>query len=146
MSYADDTIELSRSQEKFIKEKYDEYTKGVMSIFNKRKTDNSESSLYRIGLREALIYKIRTELTEKLGVGYTKIFDMLVKALKNHDKGTYSSKNRFIWHIMGEDIINVIPENKKDLVWRKAINGENSVNILGENVVFEWKERSNGEN
>lgn len=146
MSYADDTIELSRSQEKFIKEKYDEYTKGVMSIFNKRNTDNGENSLYRIGLREALIYKIRTELTEKLGVGYTKIFDMLVKVLKNHDKGTYSSKNRFIWHIMGEDIINVIPENKKDLVWRKPISGENSVNILGEDVVFEWKERSNGEN
>lgn len=47
---------------------------------------------------------------------------------------------------MGEDIINVIPENKKDLVWRNPNDGENSINILGEDVVFEWKERSNGEN
>ena len=70
--------------------------------------------MYQIGKRDALLFKIRTELIKELKVGFPDLFNMLVKALKNHKKSK-DSINSFIWNVMGDDILDVIPLSDKHL-------------------------------
>lgn len=141
--YADDNILVSRNQKKFIEDLYDRYRREIQTIFSKKKTEDGEKALYRIGLKEALLYSTKVELLETLKVGYANIFSMLVKVLKNKNGVTKQALNSFIWNIMGDSIIEVIPEVSKRLVWKPSEDGS-GVDILGEKIVFEWKERING--
>ena len=143
MSYANEEIEVTKAQEKFIKEKYEDYISSIKSIFNKRNTNDGKDKLYQLGKRDALLYRIRTELLSTLCVGYEDLFHMLVKTLKKYGKSKYNSINSFIWNIMGDDILDVIPLNKKYLKWddTKSADEEKGVEILGKNVVFKWEER-----
>ena len=144
MGYAKDDITLSKKQEQYIREKYKEYTKEIMAIFNKKNTDNGDKKLYQVGKRDALIFRLRTEMTKELGVGFTELFHMLVKALKKESKSKYKSINAFIWNLMGDDILDVIPMNSRYLKWddTKSADEEKGVEILGKNVVFKWEERA----
>lgn len=144
MGYAKDDITLSKKQEQYIREKYKEYTKEIMAIFNKKNTDNGDKKLYQVGKRDALIFRLRTEMTKELGVGFTELFHMLVKALKKESKSKYKSINAFIWNLMGDDILDVIPMNSRYLKWddTKSVDEEKGVEILGKNVVFKWEERA----
>lgn len=143
MSYADEEIEVTKAQEKFIKEKYEDYISSIKFIFNKRNINDGKDKLYQLGKRDALLYRIRTELLSTLCVGYEDLFHMLVKTLKKYGKSKYNSINSFIWNIMGDDILDVIPLNKKYLKWddTKSVDEEKGVEILGKNVVFKWEER-----
>ena len=115
-----------------------------MAIFNKKNTDNGDKKLYQVGKRDALIFRLRTEMTKELGVGFTELFHMLVKALKKESKSKYKSINAFIWNLMGDDILDVIPMNSRYLKWddTKSADEEKGVEILGKNVVFKWEERA----
>ena len=143
MSYANEDVILSKKQEKYIKEKYEEYISVITSIYNKNNTDNGRTALYQVGKKDTLLYKIRTDLIGELRVGYTVLFHMLVKALKKLGKSKYNSINSFIWNVMGEDIWDVIPMNKHYLTWddTKSADEEQGIEILGKNVVFTWRER-----
>lgn len=143
MSYANEDVILSKKQEKYIKEKYEEYISVITSIYNKNNTDNGRTALYQVGKKDALLYKIRTDLIGELCVGYTDLFHMLVKALKKLGKSKYNSINSFIWNVMGDDILDVIPMNKRYLTWddTKSADEEQGIEILGKNVVFTWRER-----
>lgn len=90
MGYAKDDITLSKKQEQYIREKYDEYKNEIMAIFNKKNTNNGDKKLYQVGKRDALIFRLRTEMTKELGVGFTELFHMLVKALKKESKSKYN--------------------------------------------------------
>ena len=144
MGYAKDDITLSKKQEQYIREKYDEYKNEIMAIFNKKNTNNGDRKLYQVGKRDALIFRLRTEMTKELGVGFTELFHMLVKALKKESKTKYKSINAFIWNLMGDDILDVIPMNSRYLKWddTKSADEEKGVEILGKNVVFKWEERA----
>lgn len=144
MGYAKDDIPLTKKQEQYIKEKYKEYAKEIMAIFNKKNTGNGDKKLYQVGKRDALIFRLRMEMTKELGVGYTELFHMLVKALKKEGKSKYKSVNAFIWNLMGDDILEVIPMNSRYLKWddTKSVEEEKGVEILGKNVIFKWEERA----
>lgn len=143
MSYANEQVLVNKTQEKFIKSKYQEYIDEVKIIFNKKNTNNRKDKLYELGKRDALLCRIRTELLETLCVGYEDLFHMLVKSLKTLGKAKYSSINSFIWQVMGDDILEVIPLNKRYLTWddTKSADVEPGIEILGKNVVFTWRER-----
>ena len=143
MSYANEDVTLSKKEEKYIKEKYEEYISVITSIYNKNNTDNGRTALYQVGKKDALLYKIRTDLIGELRVGYTDLFHMLVKALKKYGKSKYNSINSFIWNVMGDDILDVVPMNEHYLTWddTKSADEEQGIEILGKNVVFTWRER-----
>lgn len=143
MGYAKEDVKLSKKQEKFIKDKYAEYISGIKAIYNKNNTDNGKDKLYQVGKKDALLYKIRMDLIIELKVGFTDLFHMLVKSLKTLGKAKYGSINSFIWQIMGDDILEVIPLNKSYLTWddTKSADEEPGIEILGKNVVFTWRER-----
>lgn len=143
MSYANEQVLVNKTQEKFIKSKYQEYIDEVKIIFNKKNTNNGKDKLYELGKRDALLCRIRTELLETLCVGYEDLFHMLVKSLKTLGKAKYNSINSFIWQIMGDDILEVIPLNKSYLTWddTKSADEEPGIEILGKNVVFTWRGR-----
>jgi DNA-binding ferritin-like protein (Dps family) len=103
----------------------------------------SEGKMWSVGRKEALIYDVRKKLNDELKVGYKDLFNMLVKALKNHEKSKYNSINSFLWDVMGDDILEVIPLHQDYLVWDDTGSTEEneSVEILGKNVVFEWRKR-----
>ena len=148
MGYAKE-IEITKSQEKFIRDQYQNYIDGVKEIFNKKdrpNTNGGNKELYQIGKRDALLFKIRTELIKELKVGFPDLFNMLVKALKNHKKSK-DSINSFIWNVMGDDILDVIPLSDKHLKMDDTISaGEmQGIEILGKNVVFTWEDRNIGE-
>ncbi|MCI5586414.1 MAG: RNA dependent RNA polymerase [Lachnospiraceae bacterium] len=143
MGYANEEIIVTPKQDKFIKQKYHEYIDEIKKIFNKKNTNNGDGKLYQVGKRDALIYKLRDELIQTLGVGFNNLFHMMVKSLKTLGKSKYNSINSFIWNIMGDDILDVIPLNEKYLKWddTKSYDEEPGVEILGKNVVFKWEER-----
>jgi hypothetical protein len=144
MSYAT-AITVTKAQEKFIKEQYNYYIKEKQRIFSKKNKNNnvSEGKLWSVGRKEVLIYDVRKKLNDELKVGYKDLFNMLVKALKNLGKSKYNSINSFLWDVMGDDILEVIPLNQDYLVWDDTGSTEEneSVEILGKNVVFEWRKR-----
>lgn len=143
MSYANEDVKITKAQEKLITEKYNEYISEIKFIYNKNNTDNGRKALYQVGKKDALLYRIRTDLLNGLGVGYTMLFHMLVKTLKKLGKSKYNSINSFIWNVMGDDILEVIPMNSRYLTWddTKSADEEQGVEILGKNVVFTWRER-----
>ena len=143
MSYANEDVKITKAQEKLITEKYNEYISEIKFIYNKNNTDNGRKALYQVGKKDALLYRIRTDLLNGLGVGYTILFHMLVKTLKKLGKSKYNSINSFIWNVMGDDILEVIPMNSRYLTWddTKSADEEQGVEILGKNVVFTWRER-----
>lgn len=72
---------------------------------------------------------------------------MLVKALKKYGKSKYDSINSFIWNVMGDDILDVIPLSDKRLKMDDTISADEiqGIEILGKNVVFTWEDRDIGE-
>ncbi|NDO52280.1 hypothetical protein FMM75_23950 [Lachnospiraceae bacterium MD335] len=149
MGYAKE-IEITKSQEKFIREQYENYINGVKEIFNKKNrpnTNGGNKELYQIGKRDALLFEIRTELIKELKVGFPDLFNMLVKALKKYGKSKYDSINSFIWNVMGDDILDVIPLSDKRLKMDDTISADEiqGIEILGKNVVFTWEDRDIGE-
>lgn len=149
MGYAKE-IEITKSQEKFIREQYENYINGVKEIFNKKNKSNANSGnneLYQIGKKDALLFKIRTELIKELKVDFPNLFNMLVKALKKYGKSKYDSINSFIWNVMGDDILDVIPLSDKHLKMDDTISADEiqGIEILGKNVVFTWEDRDIGE-
>lgn len=143
MDYAKD-ISITKKQEQYIRDKYEEYKNEITAIFNKKNTNNGDRKLYQVGKRDALIFRLRMEMTKELCVGYTDLFNMLVKVLKKEKKSRYKSVNAFIWNLMGNDILDVIPMNGRYLKWddTKSAEEEQGVEILGKNVVFKWEDRA----
>lgn len=144
MGYAKDVV-LSKPQEKFIRDQYENYICGIKEIFNKKNMPNANSrnkELYQISKRDALIFRIRTELIKELKVSFSDLFNMLVKALKKCGKSK-DSINSFIWNVMGDDILDVIPLSSKHLKMDDTISADEiqGVEILGKNVVFTWEDR-----
>lgn len=142
MGYAKEK-ELTNKQKAFIREKYDDYKKEIMSIYNKKNVRET-NDLFQASKRESLIFRIRRELCEELKVGFTDLFDMLVSALKSYrEGGSLKSINAFLWNIMGDDILDVIPESEKYLEWDdQTADDDYDVEILGRKVKFVWRERS----
>ena len=141
MGYAKD-VELTKNQQKIIKQKYEEYKSEIKFIYGK-KNIKATNDLFQIGRREALLFKLRTELCTELNVEPTELFHMLVTGLKKEKKSNYGSINAFIWNIMGDDILDVIPANEKYLIWNDSLKPEEEfdIEILGKKVKFTWKER-----
>ncbi len=146
LNHADKNTHMTKREIAFIKTKYDEYFNGIREIFNKENEENKTGSdennlLFKLSKRNALVFDIKTALRNELGVGAKKMFDMLVVALKEC-KEKDDSINRFVWKVMGDDILEMIPESKEELKWSKVDKpNENSVEILGKNIIFRWEER-----
>lgn len=138
LSYAK-SVELNKKQKKFIKDKYNEYRDEIKAMYNKKNVKETNDP-YQISRREALIFRIRMELIEELEVGFTDLFNMLVGALSSESK---DKVNGFIWNIMGEDILDVIPYSEEYLEWNDTVEeGQKyDVEILGRKVQFRWRKR-----
>lgn len=142
MGYAKD-VELTKAQQKIIKEKYEEYISEIRFMYGKKNVKVT-GDLFQVSKRDALLFKLRTELCAELNVEPIELFSMLVTGLtKAYGKSKYNSINAFIWNIMGDDILEVIPANEKYLVWNDQLKPEeeSDIEILGKRVKFIWKER-----
>lgn len=142
MSYAK-TVELNKSQIKFIKSKYEEYFAELKAMYNKKNVRET-NDLFQVSRREALIFRLRRELCTELKVGFEDLFDILVTALKTYGKAKYNSINAFIWNIMDDDILDVIPINEEYLDWDDELqdSDEYDAEILGRKVSFTWRKRT----
>lgn len=72
---------------------------------------------------------------------------MLVTVLKEYPKSKYTSINNFIWKVMGDDILDVIPYSKKKIDFAvpseaKKYTDNEPITILGKDIVF-WEEDRN---
>lgn len=133
-------VELSKKQKKFIEDKLKEYRDEIKAMYNKKNVQETKDP-YQVSRRESLVCRLRMELTEELEVGFTDLFNMLVTALK--DKAEKNAVNGFIWNIMGEDILDVIPYSEQYLEWNDTVEeGQDyDTEILGRKVQFRWRER-----
>lgn len=147
MGYAKD-VDVTDKTKKFVKAEYEKYVKELMQIYNKnnsKKANDEKTELFKVGKRDALVFQIRMELLEELKVGFSEIFNILVTVLKESPKSKYNSINGFIWNIMDDDILDVIPPHEKEIRWDEFVDGSDSriignMNILGKDVTF-WERK-----
>ena len=116
ISYAKE-VKVTPSEKKFIKSTYEKFVSELMKIYSKKnhKSTEEKTQTFTVSKLDALIFGTRKELLTELKVGFAEIFNMLVTVLKEYPKSKYTSINNFIWKVMGDDILDVIPYSKKKI-------------------------------
>ena len=148
MNYAKE-VKVTPSEKKFIKSTYEKFVSELMKIYSKKnhKSTEKKTQIFTVSKLDALIFDTRTKLLKELKVGFAEIFDMLVSVLKEYPKSKYTSINNFIWKVMGDDILDVIPYSKKKIDFAtpseaKKYTDNEPITILGKDIVF-WEEDRN---
>ena len=148
MSYAKE-VKVTPSEKKFIKSTYEKFVSELMKIYSKKnhKSTEEKTQTFTVSKLDALIFGTRKELLTELKVGFAEIFNMLVTVLKEYPKSKYTSINNFIWKVMGDDILDVIPYSKKKIDFAtpseaKKYTDNEPITILGKDIVF-WEEDRN---